>query len=115
MSTPHAYIPFPIKWPFGICAVQSTDLKTAVQELSAYVSKRCWWPVQADIQAFRNRERPPKKTAPVDCSQHHADSVPDFLNGRVLRDYQTVSLHWMMENFRKKRSCILGDEMVCPL
>ncbi len=69
--------------------------------------------VQADIQAFRSRERPPKKAAPVDCSQHHADSVPDFLNGRVLRDYQTVSLHWMMENFRKKRSCILGDEMVC--
>lgn len=69
--------------------------------------------MQADIQAFRNRERPPKKAAPVDCSQHHADSVPDFLNGRVLRDYQTVSLHWMMENFRQKRSCILGDEMVC--
>ena len=76
--------------------------------------RRCWWPLlQADIQAFRKRERPPKKAAPVDCSQHHADAVPDFLNGRVLRNYQTDSLQWMMLNFRQNRSCILGDEMVC--
>ena len=51
----------------------------------------------------------------MDCSLHHADSLPDFLNGRVLRDYQTVSLRWMMENFRDNRSCILGDEMVSLL
>lgn len=48
----------------------------------------------------------------MDCSQHLADSVPNFLNGRSLRDYQIKSLHWMMENARKGRSCILGDEMV---
>ena len=73
------------------------------------------WALQAHVLAFQKRERKPKKPAAVDCSQHHSDAVPDFLNGRVLRDYQIVSLHWMMENFRNRRSCILGDEMVCLL
>ena len=80
---------------------------------SSVLRRSCWRLLQADIQAFRKRERPPKKAARVDCSQHHADAVPDFLNGRVLRDYQTTSLQWMMQNFRQNRSCILGDEMVC--
>lgn len=68
--------------------------------------------MQEHIQAFQKRERVPKKAPPVDCSQHHTDAVPEFLNDRVLRDYQIISLHWMMDNFRNNRSCILGDEMV---
>lgn len=40
------------------------------------------------------------------------DVVPQFLNGRKLRDYQCESLKWMMANFRIQKNCILGDEMV---
>lgn len=40
------------------------------------------------------------------------DAVPDFLNGRSLRDYQQESLRWHVNNLRASRNCILGDEMV---
>ena len=39
------------------------------------------------------------------------DAVPEFLNGRALRSYQLVSLAWMVNNWRSRRNCILGDEM----
>ena len=42
------------------------------------------------------------------------DAVPDFLNGRTLRDYQVESLKWHVNNLRAGRNCILGDEMVRP-
>lgn len=36
---------------------------------------------------------------------------PAFKNDRKLRDYQLVSLKWMLTNWLQLRSCILGDEM----
>ena len=68
--------------------------------------------LQADIAAFHRREKVKRKAAPMASSQHLSDAVPDFLNGRKLRDYQIESLHWMIDNFRHKKNCILGDEMV---
>ena len=70
--------------------------------------------LQADVQAFKKREKPRGKAAHVELSQLQGTEVPSFLNGRALRDYQVDSLHWMISNLRQKRSCILGDEMVSP-
>ena len=70
--------------------------------------------MQADVQAFKKREKPRGKAAHVELSQLQGTEVPSFLNGRALRDYQVDSLHWMISNLRQKRSCILGDEMVSP-
>lgn len=80
---------------------------------------------QAAVTAFRAREATRDAGgAPTQAEQQRLlaevtqreDAVPAFLNGRLLRDYQTESLKWMMGNFRRKRNCILGDEMVraCP-
>lgn len=49
-------------------------------------------------------------------THHHSPppfppAVPDFLNGRSLRDYQQVSLQWMVANWSENRNCILGDEV----
>jgi SNF2 family DNA or RNA helicase len=68
--------------------------------------------LQADIAAFQKREKVRRKGGPMASSQHLSDAVPDFLNGRKLRDYQIESLHWMIQNLRRKINCILGDEMV---
>lgn len=68
--------------------------------------------LQADIAAFHKREKVKRKAVPMASSQHAADAVPDFLNGRKLRDYQIESLRWMVDNLRHKKNCILGDEMV---
>jgi len=38
-------------------------------------------------------------------------AVPDFLNGRQLRDYQLASLQWMVANWHQEINCILGDEV----
>ena len=46
------------------------------------------------------------------CSYSFASTpVPDFLNGRCLRDYQLASLQWMVANWSEGRNCILGDEV----
>lgn len=37
--------------------------------------------------------------------------LPEFCNGRQLRDYQKDSLQWMVKNWAAGRNCILGDEM----
>ena len=37
--------------------------------------------------------------------------MPDFLNGRQLRDYQRHSLEWNICNWAAGRNCILGDEV----
>ena len=71
--------------------------------------------MQADVQAFKKREKPRGKAAHVELSQLQGTEVPSFLNGRALRNYQVDSLHWMISNLRQKRSCILGDEMVSPI
>ena len=38
-------------------------------------------------------------------------AVPDFCNGRALRDYQKVSLEWNIRNWSERTNCILGDEV----
>lgn len=38
-------------------------------------------------------------------------AVPDFLNGRKLRDYQVESFKWMVQRALTNSHCILGDEM----
>ncbi|KXZ48712.1 hypothetical protein GPECTOR_26g615 [Gonium pectorale] len=38
-------------------------------------------------------------------------ALPSFCNGRNLRDYQQVSVRWMVNNYVQRRNCILGDEM----
>lgn len=37
--------------------------------------------------------------------------MPDFCNGRQLRDYQLLSLEWNVRNWIAQRNCILGDEV----
>jgi hypothetical protein len=41
----------------------------------------------------------------------NSEALPEFNNGRVLRDYQVESFKWMVQNNLKSQSCILGDEM----
>jgi hypothetical protein len=38
-------------------------------------------------------------------------AVPDFCNGRQLRDYQLQSLEWNIRNWWGNVNCILGDEV----
>lgn len=38
-------------------------------------------------------------------------ALPDFCNGRCLRDYQKDSLRWMSTHWYNGQNCILGDEM----
>lgn len=40
-----------------------------------------------------------------------APAVPEFQNGRQLRDYQKESLKWMAANCNAQLNCILGDEV----
>jgi hypothetical protein len=37
--------------------------------------------------------------------------LPEFRNGRKLRDYQETSFKWMVSHALQGSSCILGDEM----
>lgn len=39
------------------------------------------------------------------------EGVPEFQNGRMLRDYQVASFKWMVQHVLKGQNCILGDEM----
>jgi SNF2 family DNA or RNA helicase len=68
---------------------------------------------QAKVAVFKQREKVTEKTKKLSKEVlEKVDAVPKFLNGRQLRDYQIISLQWMMSNFRNKKNCILGDEMV---
>ncbi|KAL0028186.1 hypothetical protein WJX79_000439 [Trebouxia sp. C0005] len=73
------------------------------------------WESEADlkddmnhVEAFKQRE---KASGYKDRKPATVDKVPQFLNGRMLRDYQELSLKWMMNNWGNKTNCILGDEM----
>ena len=75
--------------------------------------------MQAAVEAFEARERGRDERASAAEQKRRTasacvreDAVPEFLNGRTLRDYQVTSLHWMVANMRAGRNCILGDEMV---
>jgi hypothetical protein len=39
------------------------------------------------------------------------NGMPEFNNGRKLRDYQETSFNWMVQHNLKGENCILGDEM----
>ncbi|KAK9793449.1 hypothetical protein WJX73_007753 [Symbiochloris irregularis] len=64
---------------------------------------------QAHVERFLERQKPPVKEQHVKLPELSA--LPEFQNGRSLRDYQKLSLEWMMSNCRDQRNCILGDEM----
>ncbi|KAK9833308.1 hypothetical protein WJX81_005199 [Elliptochloris bilobata] len=64
---------------------------------------------QEQLRLFWKREMVPAKARKAGVPKK--DAVPEFLNGRELRDYQLASLQWMMQNRRVSRNCILGDEM----
>ncbi len=70
--------------------------------------------MQEAIERFERFNAAPRRRPRADDVD--GDVVPNFLNGRSLRSYQLVSLAWMVNNWRSRRNCILGDEMcVCPL
>jgi SNF2 family DNA or RNA helicase len=64
---------------------------------------------QEAITRFQSFNKPHRRRPLADDVD--GDAVPEFLNGRSLRDYQLVSLAWMVNNWRSRRNCILGDEM----
>ena len=69
--------------------------------------------MQEEIKRFEQFNAAPRRRPRADDVD--GDAVPDFLNGRTLRSYQLVSLAWMVNNWRSRRNCILGDEMcACP-
>lgn len=79
-------------------------------------------PFQDALAAFRATLRPTLPKEPTRPTKKLLDErrLPSFLNGRRLRDYQEVSLHWMLGNYRgeagagggwEPRNCILGDEV----
>ena len=65
--------------------------------------------VQVEIERFKRFSAAPRRRPRADDVE--GDAVPKFLNGRSLRSYQLVSLAWMVNNWRSRRNCILGDEM----
>ena len=68
--------------------------------------------LQEEITRFERFDKAPRRRPRADDVD--GDTVPEFLNGRSLRPYQLVSLAWMVNNWRSRRNCILGDEMcVC--
>ncbi|KAG2440284.1 hypothetical protein HXX76_004395 [Chlamydomonas incerta] len=72
---------------------------------------------QAAIGRFERFQVPPRRQAgggdgPSMRKLRQKDfELPEFCNGRKLRDYQQVSVRWMVNNFCQSRNCILGDEM----
>lgn len=91
------------------------------------LSVECPWPPQSaslgDVQdakfvdAFWKREQASdKKMSPASPQVltellGSGKGVPEFLNGRTLRDYQLESFKWMVQHALTNSSCILGDEM----
>ncbi|KAK9815748.1 hypothetical protein WJX72_008847 [[Myrmecia] bisecta] len=63
---------------------------------------------KAHLQRYEERQKPPSRARPAAVPN---DALPEFQNGRNLRDYQRVSLEWMTNNRNSQRNCILGDEM----
>lgn len=69
------------------------------------------------VDAFWKREKASEKKASPASPQVLTEllgsgkGVPDFLNGRKLRDYQLESFKWMVQHALTNSSCILGDEM----
>ncbi|GMH41988.1 hypothetical protein BSKO_09907 [Bryopsis sp. KO-2023] len=87
---------FLVKWkhlPYSEASWETEDDLKEDQEAIARFRKYCKIPT-----------RRLRHTAPV-------SKVPEFQNGRVLRDYQRKSVEWMVNNWDTGINCILGDEM----
>ena len=54
---------------------------------------------------------PPPPALPMRPSFSRYESSPTYKNDLRLRDYQVVSLNWMVEKWRAHEGMILGDEM----
>lgn len=68
------------------------------------------------IRRFRQRERiSHPRRLPLQESLQRQTEVPEFCNGRRLRDYQVTSLHWNIRNWLQGHNCILGDEMASEI
>ncbi|KAG1680184.1 hypothetical protein FOA52_000297 [Chlamydomonas sp. UWO 241] len=68
---------------------------------------------ETKIREYHKRIRRPDASKQV---ERHLDTaktfdMPEFRSKRALRDYQEVSVRWMIANYRTHKSCILGDEM----
>ncbi|GLI59359.1 hypothetical protein VaNZ11_001224 [Volvox africanus] len=67
---------------------------------------------KAAIARFEQFEPPGRlMKQPSEALRHPAFEFPKFCNGRALRNYQQVSVRWMVNNYCQRRNCILGDEM----
>lgn len=68
------------------------------------------------VERFQRHEAKPGPSAEASPQElvamlQRGEGVPEFKNGRVLRDYQVTSFNWMVQHNLKRSSCILGDEM----
>jgi SNF2 family DNA or RNA helicase len=71
---------------------------------------------KALVERFHRHEKMPPKQAPTSTEalvklMEEDKGLPDFKNGRKLRDYQETSFKWMVQNNLTGNNCILGDEM----
>ncbi|GLC56571.1 hypothetical protein PLESTB_001122300 [Pleodorina starrii] len=64
------------------------------------------------IARFERINAPAERQKPPAGGLRQPDfQLPTFCNGCSLRDYQQVSVRWMVNNYSQRRNCILGDEM----
>ena len=68
------------------------------------------------LRRFALNDAPPAKVSPTRPQElvamlQRGEGMPEFKNGRVLRDYQETSFKWMVQHNLKGENCILGDEM----
>ncbi|XRB08963.1 chromodomain-helicase-DNA-binding protein [Pycnococcus provasolii] len=67
------------------------------------------WPdaqKEGDANDADDDDEPPRRPTKLDGAARLR-----FHNGRELRHYQVDGVDWMLQNYRRKRGCILGDEM----
>jgi hypothetical protein len=76
------------------CAVQDAELVRKFERFSAIPKP--------------SRPTPPEALVAL---LQEGRGVPEFRNGRTLRDYQVASFKWMVQHNLKGQHCILGDEM----
>lgn len=87
--------------------------------------------LQAALECYRRMNAAPSKHSRAAVARYKpvlvtSKMLPSFRNGRSLRDYQQISLHWMVSNYMGlvdeglqeqgyqagvARNCILGDEV----
>jgi Chromo (CHRromatin Organisation MOdifier) domain len=95
----------------ALCAVGKADVNPGTSlDLSSLVQD------QELLRRFRLHQSVPEKAKPTEIEDlvtllAEGEGVPEFSNGRTLRDYQVTSFKWMVTHNLKGEGCILGDEM----